>query len=47
MANRETCTWVSTSFEHSGSIQVKKKIILIISEGSTSLRGLTELRVND
>ena len=34
-------------FERSGSIRVKKKAILTISEGSTILRGPAELRLID
>ena len=47
VADRENCVWVSTIFERSGSIKVKKKATLTISEGSTILRGLAELRLID
>ena len=47
VADRENCMWASTILEHSGSIAVKKKATLTISEGSTILRGLTELRLID
>ena len=47
MADGENCTWASTIFERSGSIWVKKKATLTISEGSTILRGLAELRLID
>jgi hypothetical protein len=39
VADRENCAWVSTIFVRSGS----KKATLTIREGSTILRGLTEL----
>ena len=45
VADRENCTWASAIFEHSGSIWVKKKATLTISEGSTILRGIAELRL--
>ena len=38
VADHENCTWASTIFEHSGSVQVKKKATLTISEGSMILR---------
>ena len=44
MVDRENCAWAS---ECSGSIRVKKKATLTISEGSTILRGLAELRLVD
>jgi hypothetical protein len=47
VADRENCAWVSTIFMHSGSVWVKKKATLTICEGSTILRGLTELRSID
>ena len=47
MADRENCAWASAIFECSGSIRVKKKATLTVSEGSTILRGLTELRLID
>ena len=47
VADHENYTWASAIFECSGSIRVKKKAILTISEGSTILRGLTELRLID
>ena len=47
MADRENYMWVNTIFECSGSVWVKKKITLTISEGSTILRGLAELRLID
>ena len=45
--DRENCAWVSAIFECSGSIWMKKKATLIISEGSTILRGLAELCLID
>ena len=47
MADRENCTWASAIFEHSISIQVRRKATLIINEGSTILRGLAELSFID
>ena len=47
VADRENCAWASAIFERSGSIQVKKKATLTVSEGSTILRGLAELRLID
>ena len=47
MADRENCAWASAIFERSGSIRVKKKATRTISEGSTILRGLAELRLID
>ena len=47
MADRENCLWACAIFERSGSIAVKKKATLTISEGSTILRGLAELRLID
>ena len=47
VADRENRTWASVIFKHSGLTQVKKKAILTISEGSTILRGFTELRLKD
>ena len=44
VADRENCVWVSTIFEHSGSIRVEKKAI---GEGSMILRGLAELYLID
>ena len=43
----ENCAWVSTILEHSGSVWVKKKATLTISEESTILRGLAELCLID
>ena len=45
VADRENCAWASAISERSGLTRVKKKAILTISEGSTILRGLTELRL--
>ena len=42
VADHENCMWASAIFEHSGLTQVKMAIVTI-SEGSTILRGLTEL----
>ena len=47
MADHENYVWASAIFEYSGSISVKKKATLIISEGSTILRGLAELWLID
>ena len=47
VADRENCMWASAIFERSGSVRVKKKATLTISEGSTILRGLAELRLVD
>ena len=47
MVDRENCAWASAIFERSGSIRVKKKATLTVSEGSTILRGLAELRLID
>ena len=47
VVDRENCVWASTIFKHSGSIRLKKKATLTISEGSTILRGITELRLID
>ena len=47
VADCENCAWASTIFERSSSIRVKKKAILTISEGSTILRDLAELRLID
>ena len=47
VADRENCAWASTIFECSGSMQVKKTATLIVSEGSTILRGLAELHLID
>ena len=47
MADRENCAWASAIFERSGSIRVKKKTTLTVSEGSTILRGLAEIRLID
>ena len=47
MADLENCVWASTIFERCGSIQVKQKATPMFSEGSTILRGLTELRLID
>ena len=47
VADGENCTWASTIFKRSGSIWVKKKATLTISEGSMILRGLAELRLID
>ena len=47
MADRKNCACASAIFERSGSIRVKKKATLTISEGSTILRGLAELRLVD
>ena len=47
VADRENCAWASAIFERSGSITVKKKATLTISEGSMILRGLAELRLID
>ena len=47
VADHENCTWASTIFERSGSIRVKKKATLTISERSMILRGLAELRLVD
>ena len=35
VADHENCTWVSVIFECSGSVRVKKKATLTISEGGT------------
>ena len=43
VADRENCVWASAIFERSGLTQAKMKAILTISEGSTILRGLTEI----
>ena len=47
VADRKNCTWAIAIFERSGSIRVKKKATPTISEGSTILRGLAELRLID
>ena len=47
VADRENCAWASVIFERSGSIRVKKKATLTVSEGSTILRGVAELRLID
>ena len=47
MEDHENCAWASAISEHSCLTQVKKKAIVTISEGSTILRGLTELRLKD
>ena len=47
VADCENCAWASAIFERSGSIRVKKKATLTISERSTILRGLAELRLVD
>ena len=47
MVDHENCSWASVIFECSGSIQVKKKATMTISEGSTILSGLVELRLID
>ena len=47
MVDRENFAWASAIFERSGSIWVKKKATPTISEGSTILRGLAELRLID
>ena len=47
VADRENCAWASVIFERSGSIRVKKKATLTISEHNTILRGLAELRLVD
>ena len=47
VADRENYTWASVIFECSGSIRMKKKATLTISEGSTILRGIAELRLID
>ena len=47
VADRENCAWASAFFERSGSIRVKKKAALTISEGSTILKGLPELCLID
>ena len=39
--------WARAIFERSGSIRVKKKAALTISDGSTILRGLAQLRLID
>ena len=41
------CAWESANFERSGSIRVRRKVIPIIDDGSTILRGLAELRFID
>ena len=41
----ENCAWASAIFECSGSVRMKKKATLTISEGSTILRGLAELHL--
>ncbi len=40
VANHENCMWASAIFERSGSIQVKKKATLTISEAVQSLEAL-------
>ena len=45
--DHESCAWASTTFNRSGSIRMKKKATLTISEGSMILRGLTELHLID
>ena len=47
VADRENCAWASAIFERSGSIRVKKKATLTVSEGSTILSDLAELRLID
>ena len=47
VADRENYAWASAVFKCSGSIRVKKKATLTISEGSTILRGIAELRLID
>ena len=47
VADRENCAWASAIFKRSGSIRVKKKATLTISEGSMIFRGLAELRLID
>ena len=47
VADRENCAWATAIFECSGSMRVKKKVTLTVSEGSTILRGLTEVRLID
>ena len=47
VADRENCMWASVIFERSGSIRVKKKATLTISEGSSTLRDSAELRLID
>ena len=47
VADRENCAWASAIFERSGSIAVRKKATLTISEDSTILIGIAELRLID
>ena len=47
VADRENCVWPIAIFKRSGSIWVKKKATLTISEGSMILRGLAELHLID
>ena len=47
VVDSENCASASMIFERSGSIPVKKKATLIVSEGSTILRDLAELRLID
>ena len=45
MADRENCAWANALFERSGSTLVRAMKIMTMTEDSTILGGLVELRL--
>ena len=45
VADCENCAWAKAIFECSGSTQERTMKIMTMTEGSTSLKGLVELRL--